>query len=95
MTAVLLLLSVLLLLCSRTTSLISFLSFYTFSCVFFFKSSPFIPTFCSVDPNIVVLNLSFDWFIFFFFLKGLFEEIVDVIFPSFLWSSDRSVGPFS
>ena len=33
--------------------------------------------------NIVVLNLSFDWFIFFFFLKGLFEEIVDVIFPSF------------
>ena len=38
-----------------------FLSFYTFHCVFF-KSSPFFPIFCSVDPNIVVLNLSFDWF---------------------------------
>ena len=57
----------LLLLCSRTTSLLSFFwSFYTFHCVFFFKTSPFIPIFFSVDPNIVVLNLSFDWFIFFF-----------------------------
>ena len=73
----------------------SFLSFYTFHCVSFFKSSPFIPIFRSVDPIIVVLNLSFDWFIFFFFFKILFEKIVDVIFPSFPWSTDRSVGPIS
>ena len=63
--------------------------------VFSFKPSPFFPIFCSVDPIIVVLNLSFDWVIFFFFFKGLFEEIVDVIFPSFSWSTDRSVGPLS
>ena len=51
------LIAVLLLFCPRTTSLFFFfLSFYSFHCVFFFKSSPSIPIFCSVDPNIVVLN---------------------------------------
>ena len=60
-----------------------------------FKSSPFSPIFGYVDPIIVVLNPYFDWFFIFFFFKYLFEEIVDVVFPSFSWSSDRSVGPIS
>ena len=83
-----------LLLCSRSSSLL-FLSFYTIHCVFSFKSSPFSPIFGYVDPIIVVLNPSCDWFFIFFFFKYLFEEIVDVVFPSFSWSSDRSVGPMS
>ena len=90
-----LLIAVLLLLCSRTTLHISFVSFYTFPCVFFFKSSPFFPVFGNVDPDIVVLTLSFKSFLILFFAKVLFEEIVDVIFPSFLWPTDRSVGPIS
>ena len=48
-----------------------------------------------VDRIIVVLNPSFDCFFIFFFFKYLFEEIIDVVFPSFSWSSDRSVGPTS
>ena len=68
------------------------LSFYTIHCVFSFKSSPFSPIFGYVDPIIVVLNPSFDWFFIFFFFKFLFEEIVDVIFPSFSRSSNRSVS---
>ena len=74
---------------------ISSLSFYTFSCVFFFKSSPFFPVFGNIDPDVVVLTLSFRWFLILFFVKVLFEEIVDVILPSFLWPTDRSVGPIS
>ena len=46
-----------------------FLSFYTFHCVFFFKSSPFFPVFGSVDPNVVVLTLSFYSFLILFFVK--------------------------
>ena len=61
----------------------------------FFKSSPFFPVFGNVDPDVVVLTLSFKWFLILFVVKVLFEEIVDVIFPSFLWPTDRSVGPIS
>ena len=46
-----------------------FLSFYTIHCVFSFKSSPFFPIFGNVDPIIVVLNPSFDWFFIFLFLQ--------------------------
>ena len=85
----------LLLLCSRITLHISFLSFCTFPCVFFFKSSPFFSVFGNIDPDVVVLTLSFKWFLILFFFKVLFEEVVDVILPSFLWPTDRSVGPIS
>ena len=71
----------------------SFLSFYTFPCVFYFKPSPFFPVIGNIDPSIVVLTLSFKWFLILSFVKVLFEEIVDVIFPSFLWPADRSAGP--
>ena len=80
----LLLIAVLLLLCSRTTLHISFLTFYTFHCVFFFKSSPFFPVIGNIDPDVVVLILSFKWFLNLSFVRVLFEEIIDVIFPSFL-----------
>ena len=76
-----LLIAVLLLLCSRTTLHI--------------KSSPFFPVTGNIDPGVVVLFLSFKWFLNFSFVKVLFEEIIDVIFPSFLWPTDRSVGPIS
>ena len=83
--------------CSSTITIFfsCFLSFYTIHCVFSFKSSPFSPIFSYVDPFIVVLTLSFYWFLILFFVKVLFEEIVDVVFPSFSWSTDRSVGPIS
>ena len=83
-TITMLLTTVLLLLCSGSSSLLFFfLSVYTIHCVFSFKSSPFFSVFGSVDPNVVVLNPSFDWFFIFFFFKYLFEEFVDVVFPSF------------
>ena len=47
----------------------------------------------NIDPHVIVLNLSFMWFISLSFFKNLFEEIFDVIFPSLFWSSDLSVGP--
>ena len=56
-------------------------------------SSPFFPVNGNIDPHVVVLNLSFMWFISVSFIMILFEEIIDVIFPSLFWSSDRSVGP--
>ena len=61
----------------------------------FFESSPFFPVIGNIDPDVVVLILSFNWFLNLSFVMVLFEEIVDVIFPSFLWPTDRSVGPFS
>ena len=76
----------------------SFLVFCHFTqFIVYFPSSRahFSPIFGYVDPIIVVLNPSFDWFFTFFFFKYLFEEIVDVVFPSISWSSDRSVGPIS
>ena len=96
-----LLIGVLLLLCSRTTLHVCFLSFYTFPCVFFFKSSPFFPVFGNVDPDVVVLTLSFKWFLILFFVKVLFEEIVDVLCSItcffnffvflFVWMMSRSI----
>ena len=74
---------------------ISFLSFCTFPCVFSFQSSPFFSVFGNIDPDVVVLTLSFKWFLILFFFKVLFEEVVDVILSSFLWPTDRSVGPIS
>ena len=44
-----------------------------------------------VDPCFVGLVVAFDWISSIF--KFLFEEFVNVIFPSFSWSPDRSVGP--
>ena len=86
----------LLLLCSRTTLHISFSVILHISlCIFLHKSSPFFPVFGNIDPDVVVLTLSFKCFLILFFVKVLFEEIVDVIFPSFPWSTDRSVGPIS
>ena len=41
---------------------------------------------------IVGLIASLDWFFIFLFFKYLFEEIIDVIFPSFSRSSNRSVS---
>ena len=41
----------------------------------------------------VGLIAAFGWA--FSFFKFLIEEFVDVIFPSFSWSSNRSVGPVS
>ena len=71
------------------------MSFYTFIVYFSFKSSPLSPILGYVDPIIVVLNPSFDWFFIFLFFKFLFEEVIYVVFPSFSWSSDRSIGPIS
>ena len=73
----------------------SFLVILHIHCVFSFKKSPSSPIFGKVDPIIVGLNPSFDWVFIFVFFKNLFEEIIDVVFPSFSWSSDRSVGPIS
>ena len=59
------------------------------------SSSPYSAVFGSVDPNFVGLIAAFDWVFSFIFFKFLFEEFVDVIFPSFSWSSNRSVGTVS
>ena len=73
----------LLLLCSGSSSLLFFfVSFHNSLCIFL-QVDPIFPIFDNVDPIIVVLNPSFDWFFIFFFFKYLFEEIVDVVFPSF------------
>ena len=85
-----------LLLCSRSSSLLLLISVILhIYCVFSFKWSPFSAIFGYVDPIIVGLNPSFDWFFIFIFFKYLFEEIIDVVFPSVSGSSDRSVGPIS
>ena len=47
--------------------------------------------FYSVDPCVVDLAAAFGQVFCLFFNK--FEEFVDVIFTSFPWSSNRSVGP--
>ena len=45
------------------------------------------------DPSFVGLIAALDWV--FIFFKFLFEEFVDIIFPSFSRSSNRPVGPVS
>ena len=74
------LIAVLLPLCSRTTLLNSFCHFALF--IVYFSSSPFFPVNSNIDPHVIVLNLSFMWFISLSFIMILFEEIIDVIFPS-------------
>ena len=88
--------TVLLLHGSRSSSLLFLFSviLHNSLCIFL-QVEPIFPIFGYVDPIIVVLNPSFDWFFIFFFFKYLFEEIVDVVFPSFSWSTDRSVGHIS
>ena len=59
----------------------------------FFWKSPLSSVLGSVDPCFVGLVVAFNWICGIF--KFLFEEFVNVIFPFFSWSPDRSVGPVS
>ena len=79
-------------LCSMTT--LVFLSFCILQYVLFFKSSPFFPVNCNADPHVVVLNPSFTCFINLCLVMILFEEVIDVIFPSLFWSSNHSRQDF-
>ena len=69
------------------------LSFFHGHCVSFFEWSPTSTVFGYADPCFVGLTAAFDWV--FSTFKFLFEKFVDVIFPSFSWSPDRSVDPVS
>ena len=62
-------------------------SFFNGHCVSFFKKSPLSSVFGNVDPCFVGLVVAFDWISSIF--KFLFEEFVNVIFPSFSKSPDR------
>ena len=71
-----------------------FLNFCRSSTVIVFDSSSRAHLLRSLAMLIQVLLVwvaAFDWV--FSFFKFFFEEFVDVIFPSFSWSSNRSVGP--
>ena len=69
------------------------LSFYTFIVYFPSSRAHLLQSWAMlVDPIIVGLNPSFDWVFIFLFFKYLFEEIIDVVFPSFSRSSNRSVS---
>ena len=67
--------------------------FFNGHCVGFFQKSPLSSVSGSVDPCFVGLVAAFKWICGVF--KFLFEEFVNVIFPSFSWSPDRSVGVVS
>ena len=70
------------------------ISFFVFLTVIVWASSGRVhfPRFWA-DPSFVGLVVAFKWICGVF--KFLFEEFVNVIFPSFSWSPDRSVGPVS
>ena len=72
-------------------SRIIFMSFFCGQCVFVFEWSPSSAVFCCVDPCFVDLAAAFNKV--FCLVIFNFEEFVDVIFPSFHWSPNRSVGP--
>ena len=61
------------------------------SAVVISSPSRYSAVFCCFDQCFVDLAATLCHFFCLFFNK--FEEFVDVIFPSLLWSSNRSVGP--